>query len=40
MAALPIPAAWAAVMKREIFACVPAWAGHLDLEIDCIAAVR
>lgn len=24
----------------RIFVCVPAWPGHFDIEIDCIAAVR
>lgn len=24
----------------RIFVCVPAWPGHFDIEIDCIAAIR
>jgi len=23
----------------RIFVCVPAWPGHFDIEIDCIAAI-
>jgi hypothetical protein len=25
--------------RREIFVNVPAWPGHFDIEIDCIAAI-